>query len=116
MGPLSKVANVPWKYKVSDDVVKLEVWDVVDKGKKRQAAGLKLANDEVRRRSSVAWAKISAHLITSSFRVLLCVIAFPLHCAPSLCVDVRPTRGSVLLFRYQRWTQSFSTCTRAHTR
>uniref|UniRef100_A0A0A9XAK0 Rab-like protein 1 n=1 Tax=Lygus hesperus TaxID=30085 RepID=A0A0A9XAK0_LYGHE len=30
-----QVANVQWNYKNAEDVVKVEVWDIVDKGKKR---------------------------------------------------------------------------------
>jgi len=39
-----QVANISWKYKVSDDIVKVEVWDIVDKGIKKKAddAPLKL--------------------------------------------------------------------------
>ncbi|EDV28137.1 uncharacterized protein TRIADDRAFT_63653 [Trichoplax adhaerens] len=44
-----QVANIHWNYKASDDVVKVEVWDVVDKGraKKKANASLKLTNNEV---------------------------------------------------------------------
>ncbi|KAG0234497.1 hypothetical protein BGW42_006578 [Actinomortierella wolfii] len=47
--PQIQVANIPWQYPHTKDIIKVEIWDVVDKGVrsgslKRQSNGLKISN------------------------------------------------------------------------
>lgn len=42
-----QVAPIQWSFKATEDIVKVEVWDVVDKGKpKVKLPGLKMSSDK----------------------------------------------------------------------
>jgi GTPase SAR1 family protein len=41
-----QISHIHWSYKVTDDIVKVEVWDVVDKAKKNASDALRTSNDD----------------------------------------------------------------------
>lgn len=59
-----QVASIQWNYKATDDVVKVEVWDVVDRGRRRRKLeGLKMDNTPVNAENAIEEPALDAEFL-----------------------------------------------------